>query len=75
LAAKDEVAEASALLLHAVEKAASPNEINGQQAETKNNGEPAGTGTDEENDAESQKREPGDNAEDAERLAERFEDK
>jgi hypothetical protein len=71
-AAEEEVAEAKTLLLHAVEQAASPNEVNGQQAEAQSNGKPSGPRSQEQHHAESEERETGEDSERPSRFLKRF---
>jgi hypothetical protein len=64
-AGKDEVAETDALLFHAGEQTASPNEFGGEKPQTEQYHEPAGRGTEEQNYADSQKREAENDPEEA----------
>lgn len=56
-ASKDEIAETEALLLHAGEQTASPDEFGSEKPQTEQYHEPARRGTEEQNYAENQKRE------------------
>lgn len=51
-------------MLNAVHKPASPDKLSGEQAETKQNHNPSGTGGDQHHDSGQQQSEPGHNAED-----------
>lgn len=54
-AGKDEVAETDALLFHTGKQTARPDEFGGEEPQTEQYYEPAWRGTEEQNDAESQK--------------------
>ncbi|MFZ0923425.1 MAG: hypothetical protein WA020_10190 [Candidatus Acidiferrales bacterium] len=74
-AAEDEVPKANAFPLHAVEQTAGPDEVDGQQAKTQQNDQPAWSRAYQQHYADSQERESARNPEGSACVLQRLEEK